>query len=334
MTASSVTVDPLDAVGGPGDIDGHYAALGADPAGSIDELRRHYRALARQWHPDRNPGVDTTARMVRLNDAANVLLDEGARADYDTRSATPPLILFASPSPNVRCSTFVGTPGVRIVEIGASRAITDIDVSKLSGDGWSARAFAGSADDVVLVLEITIDATRTRRVRDDIVVTAANATLWIGIDAAVEPAPTFTSPKTSVPPPRSWSRRTSRMPSPVPTGSKWRTRLTGVAWIAAVLQCFLGSKVISPDYITANLPHWSWSVADFALSSTSMFVLAAVAAVLTRGFTRWRWRTGPIAIVLLVPGIVALAAVSVAAALIALALAIALALFGLFALVS
>src|SRR5262249_11706082 len=38
-----------------GDVD-YYAVLGLAPGASDDEIRRTYRRLALQWHPDRNRG--------------------------------------------------------------------------------------------------------------------------------------------------------------------------------------------------------------------------------------------------------------------------------------
>lgn len=58
-----------------------YAALGATPADSVDELKRKYRALAKALHPDllRAKGVAgetlirATDRMVRVNAAWKII---------------------------------------------------------------------------------------------------------------------------------------------------------------------------------------------------------------------------------------------------------------------
>jgi DnaJ like chaperone protein len=34
-------------------LDPHYAILGASPADSLEDIKKKYRALALQWHPDK-----------------------------------------------------------------------------------------------------------------------------------------------------------------------------------------------------------------------------------------------------------------------------------------
>lgn len=62
----------------------HYATLGVSRRAGPDELRRAYRRLAKQWHPDKNPG-DTAAEdhFKELNEAYSVLSDPSRRAKYD-----------------------------------------------------------------------------------------------------------------------------------------------------------------------------------------------------------------------------------------------------------
>ena len=58
----------------------HYATLGVPKDASLEDIKRAYRKLAREAHPD-NGG--TTERMQELNAAKEVLYDERRRADYD-----------------------------------------------------------------------------------------------------------------------------------------------------------------------------------------------------------------------------------------------------------
>lgn len=58
----------------------HYATLGVPKDASLADIKRAYRKLAREAHPD-NGG--SNERMQALNAAKEVLYDEARRADYD-----------------------------------------------------------------------------------------------------------------------------------------------------------------------------------------------------------------------------------------------------------
>lgn len=62
----------------------YYATLGVARGASADELKKAYRKLAMQYHPDRNPGDKAAeAKFKELNEAYDVLKDEQKRAAYD-----------------------------------------------------------------------------------------------------------------------------------------------------------------------------------------------------------------------------------------------------------
>jgi curved DNA-binding protein len=62
----------------------YYAALGLSPDADDQAIKRTYRKLAREYHPDRNPG-DTKAeeRFKEINEAYQVLGDQEKRKKYD-----------------------------------------------------------------------------------------------------------------------------------------------------------------------------------------------------------------------------------------------------------
>src|ERR1700746_3261566 len=61
-----------------------YALLGVQKGASGDEIKKAYRKLAMQCHPDRNPGdKQAEAKFKELNEAYDVLRDEQKRAAYD-----------------------------------------------------------------------------------------------------------------------------------------------------------------------------------------------------------------------------------------------------------
>ena len=72
-------------------IDDYYRVLGVAQDASTLEIRRAYRRLARQHHPDRNPKPDGPERFRTLAEAYAVLNDPARRTHYDhTTQPRPP----------------------------------------------------------------------------------------------------------------------------------------------------------------------------------------------------------------------------------------------------
>src|SRR5258707_11134165 len=61
-----------------------YEILGVAKSADADELKRAYRKLAMQFHPDRNAGDNSAeAKFKELSEAYDVLKDDQKRAAYD-----------------------------------------------------------------------------------------------------------------------------------------------------------------------------------------------------------------------------------------------------------
>ena len=62
----------------------YYGTMGLHPEATEDEIRRAYRRLALEWHPDRNPGNPLAEeRFKEISEAYAVLIDPVKRRDYD-----------------------------------------------------------------------------------------------------------------------------------------------------------------------------------------------------------------------------------------------------------
>lgn len=67
----------------------HYQVLGVDPSASAEEIKKAYRKLARQFHPDVNPGAESGERFKEITHAYDVLSDPAQRQVYDRGGNDP-----------------------------------------------------------------------------------------------------------------------------------------------------------------------------------------------------------------------------------------------------
>jgi molecular chaperone DnaJ len=65
----------------------YYKTLGVDKQATAEDIKKAYRKLARQYHPDRNPGdKQAEARFKEISQAHDVLGDPEKRKQYDSGS--------------------------------------------------------------------------------------------------------------------------------------------------------------------------------------------------------------------------------------------------------
>jgi curved DNA-binding protein CbpA len=119
----------------PPSTEDYYALLGVHAGADDHELRRAWRQLAAQWHPDR-AGIGATATFQQLSAAYTVLSDPIARAAYDRRrrvsapagasaprpaaATSPPHRAARQPAPAVMLSRLCGSLS-SLLACGAAR---------------------------------------------------------------------------------------------------------------------------------------------------------------------------------------------------------------------
>ncbi len=68
----------------------YYSTLGLTPDSSAEEIKKAYRKLAMQYHPDRNGGnPEGEERLKEINEAYQILGNEEKRRRYDLQYRQP-----------------------------------------------------------------------------------------------------------------------------------------------------------------------------------------------------------------------------------------------------
>lgn len=67
----------------------YYDVLGVSKNSSSAEIKKAYRKLALQWHPDRNKSTEATEKFKEINEAYEVLSDSKKKETYDQYGHTP-----------------------------------------------------------------------------------------------------------------------------------------------------------------------------------------------------------------------------------------------------
>ena len=61
----------------------YYGILGIERNASEAEIKKAYRTLSLKYHPDRNPSEEAKVKILEINNAYEILSDEGKKRNYD-----------------------------------------------------------------------------------------------------------------------------------------------------------------------------------------------------------------------------------------------------------
>lgn len=123
----------------------YYQILGVPKNASQEEIKKAYRKLAMQYHPDRNPGKESWAneKFKEINQAFSVLGDPEKRRQYDQFGTTEGINLgdiFSSPFTRGTFEDLMrdfGSAGLRL------DFLDNIFGDFLKGGGFSFKVFTG-----------------------------------------------------------------------------------------------------------------------------------------------------------------------------------------------
>lgn len=120
----------------------YYEVLGVEKTATEDELKKAYRKLARQYHPDVNPGdKEAEEKFKEINEAYEVLSDATKREQYDRFGHNGP-------------GGFGGAGGFNAGDFGGMNDIFDMFFGGAGGFGGQQRGPRKGAD---LRYDLTID---------------------------------------------------------------------------------------------------------------------------------------------------------------------------------
>lgn len=120
----------------------YYEVLGVSRGATDDEIKKSFRRLAKQYHPDANKDQGTEARFIEINEAYEILSDPQKRAAYDRYG-------------HVGVGSGAGMGGAGFSDFGSFSSINDLFETFFAGTAGSQRR-ASSQRGADIRYELTI----------------------------------------------------------------------------------------------------------------------------------------------------------------------------------
>lgn len=77
-------------------MENYYDILGVEESASDADIKKAYRSLAKEWHPDRNTDPEAKEKFQKINEANQVLSNKQKREQYDMQRKHGPQVRFGS----------------------------------------------------------------------------------------------------------------------------------------------------------------------------------------------------------------------------------------------
>ena len=114
----------------------YYKTLGVVRDASCEEIKRAYRKLVKQFHPDTNSDPAAAGRFCEIDEAHGVLVDPDARREYDRRTAPKQEMPVGDDRPPQNSETVRGIPPG---ELAASQFRPAVQSGGQAVPGWRKR---------------------------------------------------------------------------------------------------------------------------------------------------------------------------------------------------